>query len=281
MTGKFSGYVKKREYLICVDSDGCAMDTMDSKHIRCFGPCMVRQWRLEPWKDEILKRWNEINLYSMTRGINRFRGLSIMLQEIHRKYRRVEDLESLVEWVAGEAELSEAALKRAIQKKGPSASLEGALAWSEAVNRAAAALPADEKRPFGNVEKALKYAHSNADVVIVSSANEAAVLEEWERYGLLAHTDLVLAQDVGSKAFCIGEMLKYGYDPARVLMCGDAPGDRDAAEQNGVYFFPILVRHEAASWREFIEAGLDHLLDGSYGDGYQQKKMEDFLTNLK
>lgn len=31
-------YVKKKDFLICVDSDGCAMDTMDIKHIKCFGP---------------------------------------------------------------------------------------------------------------------------------------------------------------------------------------------------------------------------------------------------
>ena len=35
------GYRKQKEYLICVDSDGCAMDTMDSKHITCFGPCLI------------------------------------------------------------------------------------------------------------------------------------------------------------------------------------------------------------------------------------------------
>ena len=29
-------YQKKKDYLICVDSDGCAMDTMDIKHILCF-----------------------------------------------------------------------------------------------------------------------------------------------------------------------------------------------------------------------------------------------------
>ena len=52
MSGKFSGYQKKKEYLVCVDSDGCAMDTMDIKHIRCFGPCMVKQWKLERWQDQ-------------------------------------------------------------------------------------------------------------------------------------------------------------------------------------------------------------------------------------
>lgn len=37
-------YEKKKEFLICVDSDGCAMDTMDLKHTRCFGPCLTAEW---------------------------------------------------------------------------------------------------------------------------------------------------------------------------------------------------------------------------------------------
>ena len=74
-------FVKKKRYLICVDSDGCAMDTMDVKHIRCFGPCMVKEWGLEEWQDQVLERWNEINLYSMTRGINRFLALAQALTD--------------------------------------------------------------------------------------------------------------------------------------------------------------------------------------------------------
>lgn len=31
---------------MCADSDGCAMATMDIKHIRCFGPCMAAEWAL-------------------------------------------------------------------------------------------------------------------------------------------------------------------------------------------------------------------------------------------
>lgn len=281
MTGTWADYKKKKDYLVCVDSDGCAMDTMDYKHIRCFGPCMVEQWKLGRWQNEILRRWNEINLYTMTRGINRFRGLSLALQEIDRKYCRIEDLDTLAAWVNGAEELSNDALERAMEEHGNSAGLQAALAWSRAVNAEIARLPDEEKKPFGNVKNALIYAHKNADVAVVSSANRDAVLEEWERCGLLEHTDIVLAQDAGSKAFCIGEMLKFGYDPSHVLMCGDAPGDQKAAEQKGVWFYPILVRREAACWREFMETGLDHLLDGSYGNGYQQKKTEEFLGNLK
>ena len=75
MSNIIEKYVKKKEYLVCVDSDGCAMDTMDVKHFRCFGPCMIREWKLEQWKEETEKRWNDVNLYTMTRGINRFKAL--------------------------------------------------------------------------------------------------------------------------------------------------------------------------------------------------------------
>ena len=43
----FSGFERKKDYLVCIDSDGCAMDTMDIKHHRCFGPCMVEEWELD------------------------------------------------------------------------------------------------------------------------------------------------------------------------------------------------------------------------------------------
>ena len=88
-------FAKKKEFLLCVDSDGCAMDTMDIKHFKCFGPCMVEEWGLEEWEEEILTRWNEINLYTMTRGINRFKGLAMALLEINERYTAIEDVELL------------------------------------------------------------------------------------------------------------------------------------------------------------------------------------------
>ena len=82
----FSEFNKSKSYLICVDSDGCAMDTMDIKHFNCFGPCMVDEWELSPWREDILARWNEINLYTITRVINRFKGLAMALNEINERY---------------------------------------------------------------------------------------------------------------------------------------------------------------------------------------------------
>ncbi len=273
-------FQKKTPYLICVDSDGCAMDTMDIKHIRCFGPCMVEQWGLEQWATPILSRWNDINLYTMTRGINRFKGLSMALQEIHSTYRPIEDLDTLVHWVDHSDELSNRALEQAIAANPDSVSLKNALAWSEKVNIAIKALPEENILPYENVKQALAFAHGRADVAIVSSANLGAVLEEWQRHGLLEHTDVVLAQDSGSKAYCIGQLLTKGYETDHVLMCGDAPGDLRAAQDNGVFYYPILVRKEKESWQEFMDTGCEKLLQGTYGGSYQQEKITAFLQNL-
>ena len=49
-------FKRNKPFAVCVDSDGCAMDTMNIKHFRCFGPCMVEEWGLEPWRDDILAR---------------------------------------------------------------------------------------------------------------------------------------------------------------------------------------------------------------------------------
>ena len=82
MGSRLEEFKRGSDYLICIDSDGCAMDTMDIKHYRCFGPCMVAEWGLEEWKDTLLARWNAINLYTGTRGINRYKALGMILREI-------------------------------------------------------------------------------------------------------------------------------------------------------------------------------------------------------
>jgi len=273
-------FQKEKEFLICVDSDGCVMDTMDIKHIRCFGPCIVEEWDLEQWADAILKRWNDINLYTMTRGINRFRGLAMALSEINDAYTPIEDIEVFVEWAENSPELSNAALQREIDKND-NICLRKALSWSNKVNEKINALPFEEKKPFAGAKEGLEYAHQFADIAIVSSANLQAVEEEWELYGLLDHVDILLAQDTGSKAFCIQELLKKGYDIDKVLMTGDAPGDFDAANKNSVFYYPIRVRHELESWEEFKEIAVDKLIDDCYGGEYQQKKIKAFLDNLK
>ena len=278
----FDSFERKHDYLVCVDSDGCVMDTMNCKHFNCFGPCMVTEWGLEEWKDEILDRWNVINLFSMTRGINRFKGLAMALGEIDQKYKPITGIAALQHWADTAPALSnDGVAKAAAEATDADAKLvfEKALSWSKAVNASIIELPEELKVPYDGAKEGLAAAHQFADVAMVSSANRDAVEEEWGKFGLLEHTDIVLAQDIGSKAACIAAMLKFGYDLDKVVMVGDAPGDCDAAEKNHVHYYPILVNHEKESWDEAIAVAFGKLQAGEYAEyGAEMKKK--FLANL-
>ena len=114
---------------------------------------------------------------------------------------------------------------------------------------------------------------------MVSAANPEAVAEEWSRFGLLEYTDAVLAQNAGTKTNCIKALLESGDDRDKGLMIGDALGDMDAAYSNDVLYYPILARHEHASWEGILE-GVEHLRSGTYEGEYQKKLKTRFIDNL-
>lgn len=272
-------FKKMKDFLICVDSDGCAMDTMDIKHFKCFGPSMVNEWKLDQWKDEILTRWNEINLYTLTRGINRFAGLAVALDEIDKKYTKIEGIEEFLAWTKTSKELSNASVKKMSEQSQNPMYLK-ALSWSNQVNEGINKLEDSEKKPFGGVLEGLKAAHQIADIAVVSSANKEAVIEEWERCGLTEYVDVLCCQDAGTKAECIKELKKQGYGEDHILMVGDAVGDRKAAETNGVFYYPILVKKEAKSWEEFKNIALDRFTGLDFKE-YEADKKKQFEENLK
>ncbi len=279
MSNILEKFNKQKDYIICIDSDGCAIDTMDIKHIKCFGPCMVTEWNLEEWKEPILERWNEVNLYTLTRGINRFKGLAVALTEINDKYVKIEGLDEFVKWTEETKELSNEALEIEIQKTN-NICIKKALEWSKSVNESIDLLSDDEKRPFEGVKEAIKEAKKKADIAIVSSANEKAVLDEWSKHNLLEYVDIVLTQNIGSKAYCISKLIEKGYSKDNALMVGDALGDLKAAELNEVSFYPIMVKKEKESWSRFTKETLEKFIDNSYSGEYQEKVIDEFKENL-
>lgn len=271
MAFSLSEFKKTKKYLLCVDSDGCAMDTMNIKHIKCFGPKFLEAFNITKNTQAVLDRWNEINLYQITRGINRFKGLAQILCEL---YPYDAECAAFKNWADSAKELSENSVKKRIEEGGGEI-FKKALTWSQLTNAAIVALPYDEKNAFDGVYEALKEACKTFDIAIVSSANFAAVKEEWERCKLLQLTDCITTQQDGSKAHCIAELIKKGYDPADVVMVGDAEGDLQAAEANGVSFYPILVNHEVESWQKICGAL----------DGFTKRQIidfkEEFIKNFR
>ena len=279
MSNILDNFNKQKDFLICIDSDGCAIDTMDIKHIKCFGPCMVTEWNLEEWKETILERWNEVNLYTLTRGINRFKGLAVALIEINEKYVTIEGLDEFIRWTEETTELSNESLEAEIEKTN-NICVKKALEWSKSVNQSIDLLSDDEKCPFEGVKEAIIAAKKVADIAIVSSANEKAVLDEWNKHGLLENVDIVLTQNIGSKAYCISKLIEKGYSRNNVLMVGDALGDLKAAEENEVLYYPIMVRKEKESWIRFTNDVLERFTSNLYYGEYQEKVIAEFKANL-
>ena len=279
MSNILEKFIKNKDFLICIDSDGCAIDTMDIKHIKCFGPCMITEWNLEKWRKTIWDSWNEVNLYTLTRGINRFKGLAVALTEINDKYIKIEGLDEFLKWTEETLELSNESLEAELEKTN-NICIKRALEWSKAVNKSIDLLSDDEKCPFEGVKEAIIAAKKIADIAIVSSANEKAVLDEWSHNGLLENVDIVLTQNIGSKAYCISKLIEKGYDRTKVLMVGDALGDLKAAESNEVLYYPIMVKKEKDSWERFTKEALEKFIGDLYIGEYQEKVINEFRLNL-
>ena len=269
---------KTRDFLICIDSDGCVMDTMDVKHMRCFGPCLVYEWDLGEYREEIIRLWRKVNLLSVSRGVNRFQGLAQVLKNIHENYTRVEGLEEYLNWAGSAEELSDKSLKEAYEKSGNSC-MKKAMDWSRLVNQSMAMVSDTKKPPFEGTEDALRLAREKADIVILTAANRREINKEWEVFELAQYTDLLMSQENGRKEECLNELLEKGYEKDHVLMVGDAPADLAAAQAAGVLFYPILAYQERESWENFSDA-LDHFTNGDYAGSYQEERIKEFQENL-
>ena len=255
-----------KKYLICVDSDGTAMDTMTIKHQRCFGPLIIPTWNLEEYKNEILERWDEINLFSHLRGINRFSGLQIMLNEVNEKYTKIEDLESYNEWCDNTKVFSHSELEN-YYKEHPSKCIKKVLDWSKTVNEEIKKLKPEEKNAFKGAKEVLEYCFNYADIAIVSSANKKAVIEEWERCELLPFTNYTMTQEEGTKPECIKKLIEMGYEPNNIIMLGDSNEDLKAASMNNVHYFAIRPKEEVESWQDFKNDVFDKFMKGEYKHG--------------
>lgn len=276
---QLESFKKRKEYLLCVDSDGCVIDGMTIKHKECFGPALIEIWPFAKYEKEILEYWNRINLYSTTRGINRFKGLLKTLIYINgRGYSKV-NIKELERWVETTDELSNTSLKNEIKKTKVEV-LEKALLWSNKVNEKIKNLSDEKKLSYSGVEECFAKIRNYADIAVVSSANKKAVEKEWEYNKLTEYVDVLMTQECGSKTFCIQQLLKLGYKKDKVIMIGDAPGDIESAKKCGILYYPILVDKETKSWKRFQNVVIDKFIDGSYkADGMKEYENE-FNNNL-
>jgi len=274
-------FIKEKEFLICIDSDGSAIDTMTEKHQKAFGPQAVKVWQLEGIAEDFLKQWNKVNLYSHNRGINRFKGLVKTFNDLKTAGYELPEIEQLEKWTAESSELSNPALKNAIKDNENNQQLKLALKWSKQLNQVISELGKDSSKVFTGVKKSLAKISAEADLAVVSSANQSTLLDEWESYDLKQFVKVILGQEAGSKADNIKNLKAKGYDENKVLMIGDAPGDLKSAKENGVLFYPIMPSEEEESWQKFAEEAAEKFFNGDYQGEYEDQLIKKFNFILK
>lgn len=272
-------YKKEKEFLVCIDSDGTIMDTMTVKHVNCFGPEFINVFKITSHVEDILNEWNKANLYSLTRGINRFQGLKEILVYVKKYGYEFEGSETFFNWVDSTKEFSVNSIKEAMKTTTDTNCFKLALDWSKAVNESINKLP--PSLAFNGVSEILNAIADKVDLVGVSSANEAAVVEEWTRLNLISLFKEVACQNKGNKAHIISEALTLGYKKENTIMLGDALGDLNAALKNNVWFFPIVPGKEEASWIRFYNEALPKLLNNQFNQEYQDKLINEFNEELK
>jgi hypothetical protein len=66
----------RQAFFVGIDSDGCAFDAMELKHKECFIPTIVKVWGLQAVSKYARETCEFVNLYSKTRGLNRWIALT-------------------------------------------------------------------------------------------------------------------------------------------------------------------------------------------------------------
>lgn len=267
-------------YLIAIDSDGCAFDTMEIKHKECFIPNIIKFWNLQPVSKYARAAAEFVNLYSKWRGINRFPALTMVFDllkerpEVQKRNIRIPEVKSLRDWINRESKLGNPVLKGEVEKtKDPV--LEQALRWSEAVNVTVADLVFGVP-PFPLVRESLEKITGWADVIVCSATPVEALRREWAEHDIAKYTRIIAGQELGSKKEHIFLASDGKYKKENILMIGDAPGDHKAAKANEAKFFPINPGQEEESWDRFINQAAEKFKTGKYTIEYEKNLIEKF-----
>jgi phosphoglycolate phosphatase-like HAD superfamily hydrolase len=272
-----------REFFIGIDSDGCVFDTMELKHKECFAPMFIKHFRLQTVSKYAREVWDFVNLYSKSRGLNRFpaavRALNLLRErkEVVARKATVPDTKALEAWIARETKLGNAALKKEVEAGNHA--LAPALAWSLGVNKAVEDIVSGVP-PFPFFRESLQKMVQKADVIVVSQTPTEALVREWKEHGIDRFVRAIAGQELGTKAEHIQFAAGGKYPTHKMLMIGDAPGDLKAARSNNTLFYPIIPGHEESSWERFFKEGMDRFFAGTYAGNYEAGLIREFEASL-
>lgn len=280
MTSPLDTFTRKHDCLVAIDSDGCAFDSMEIKHKECFIPNFIRVMGLQAVSKYAREACEFTNLYSKTRGANRFPAYLLALDlleqrpEVKARGAKIPKLQGVRDWVKRESKLSSGSCKAEAEKTGD-ADLQRASVWSSAVD-ASVKDTVHDVPPFPGVRESLQKLLGKADMIVCSATPTPALIKEWQEHDIEKFVSIICGQEVGSKAEILAVAKAKGYAPHQILMIGDAPGDMKAARSVGACFYPINPGHEEASWARFLKEGVDRFLAGTFAGQYETALVAEF-----
>jgi phosphoglycolate phosphatase-like HAD superfamily hydrolase len=278
------GFRPRHPFFVGIDSDGCVFPTMEIKQKKCFHPVIISHWRLEPIAPYVREAAEFVNLYSKWRGQNRFPCLMMTMDllreraEVPSSVITVPDLPALRKFIRSGLPLGNPELERLVRETSDP-ELASVLKWSKDVN-ALIARTVRNVPPFKWVVESLQRLRTSADTICVSQTPTEALVREWEENGITPYVDVIAGQELGTKSQHIAMATRDRYSPDKMLMIGDAPGDRKAATDNRAAFYPINPGREEASWERFHKEACDRFLAGSYKGDYEDKLIAEFESLL-
>ncbi len=273
-----------KQFFVGIDSDGCAMDAMDIKHQECFTPCYIKHWDLQPVSTLARQTAIFVNLGSVTRGLNRWLALRQLLDllrdrvEVAERGVSIPAYPELSQFIDSEFPLTDQGIA-AFAEQHPSETIHRAIRWGDAVNASIADM-VHGCGPFPGVRDAMEAMQADVDCMTVSATPLHALEYEWHAHDIARYMKVIAGQELGSKAEHVQYAATGKYDPDKIMLIGDAPGDRDASARAGCLYYPILPGHEAHSWRRFKDEALPRFLAGEFAGEYQAGLIEEFNASL-
>lgn len=284
MSDALANVQKKHDFLIAIDSDGCAFDSMEIKHKECFIPNFINYFGLQPISKYAREAAEFTNLYSKTRGANRFPAYLLALDlleqraEVIAREFQVPKFQGLRDWVKRETKLSSGTVKTEAEKTGD-ADLKAASTWSSAVDATVKTI-VHGVPPFPGVRESLQLLQGKADLIVCSATPTPALQAEWSEHGIAQYVSAICGQEMGSKSEILTAAIAKGYSPDKVLMIGDAPGDMKAALSVKARYFPINPGHEDQSWAKFQAEAIGRFFAGTYAGAYEAALIAEFEKYL-
>jgi phosphoglycolate phosphatase-like HAD superfamily hydrolase len=270
----------RQAFFVGIDSDGCAFDAMELKHKECFTPTIIKVWGLQPVSKYARETCEYVNLYSKTRGLNRWIALVRVFDllrerpEVIARNAQVPKGDKIKEFIASGSPLSHKGLVE-YTAQHPDPELERAVVWSKTVDDAIEDM-VHGVPPFPYVRESLQKMQGKIDLMVVSATPVEALKREWGEHGLAQYMSVIAGQEMGTKKQHLQFAAKGKYPDDHILLIGDAPGDRDSAKGVGVLYYPINPGYEDRSWKRFHAEALGKFLDGTYAGAYEAALIAEF-----